>query len=1315
MDLTHEGVDIEQGQDHVGPSKTNTASQSQSKSDGRPIQRNLSTDQTQDVTIPSVDQTEEDHSAGSSSDDAKLNPKADQHHGHDGPTNFSLVASALVNFIIYFVFCIVFSTVMWDPLSFASSTTPTFGVPQGVGINLLGIAIGCVAFSLKSGCKAVMAGPDLIPVVFIAQAGASIVAYLGVSSSQSADCVDDHRLLGDGYDATDAHSGSDPCAHRLLADEQPFLDEEAMAQVVPTTLVALMIGNGITGLLFYGLGKMKNTASVIGFIPASVVAGFLTCIGYKVIKLAVLITTGYSFKLKYVHKIAEDLPHANDPWLSLTIAVVYGVALYALKRKHIISTEKLILGFIAIPLILFFIICGSLGVSMHELRGQGWFLTQSNSDGGDCVNDCPFTTTKYWQTWGLAYSGGDHGIAWEALPGVVPIIIMGSVMTCLDNMLKLTSSEKALSIDFDYNSEMILGGKATLLSALLGGSPAYGQTKFNVMNLAIARTSSSPVPTVLLGIISLVVFFSGVAGPIINFLPKFLLGGLCVFAGVGFLYENLYEAKDVMNPGSFAIVWTIFLVNFVWEFFVMQLLPLGIQPMVPGLLVVFVLGMLLATVEFMAAFMHAAKPPVILKGEECCSSSIRCEKHECQLAILSPWYQVFKVESFVFFGTANNVYQQLKEHLNNQKERIPRAQRTKFLIFDMTEVTGIDVTAANVIEKVQRLLKDEGIELVWATKCDSVFGKKLVKWGLDDGSKRFDSLNLALTFVEDECLNHAHALSERWLVNKTLRRIFEQQTMSNIFSISVRSDEKTFSSARLKPWSELVSLTVGEIVFECGDENLFFLYSGEIEVQSRDGCRRAVFPGTFCNVDGLLVSIGSLQGPVSTLHAVAKLDSSVLKMSKRNFIAMEKDDGALAQKLLLTLVVQSESNRPGKVRSVWKKKSVDPLAGSTMFQNERRRLSVLVGNPDDGFQGSMASKLLRGDDYNIDLTSAQTEHFANLFDIIAADVEGERDEIPMEFFSRYVEHEARAQGSALKSEQITAMVDASGIDEDGNGSMSKNEFLLFLQGLFHASIPFEEVDALKTIYCAAVAEAGTEPMDELRIKALFSILGFDMECPLVNQVLGVVDADGDGEVDFEEFLAGVGMMKRLLLQSKELDRAFSYYKHHASVARRNMQEEQLQLAQCSNKQAKRPVLEKCVSQIIRISSITSVDKLVKDTPEVDSSVTCKEGVDLDAVDSLHDNKVTERSNKQGNSTLKKSVSKRLSYIRFASVTSLAKDAPNVDSSALVDLDAVDLEVFLGVSPSEAEEMIFLADQDEDEEQAGTIDRAEFQELIKAWS
>lgn len=141
---------------------------------------------------------------------------------------------------------------------------------------------------------------------------------------------------------------------------------------------------------------------------------------------------------------------------------------------------------------------------------------------------------------------------------------------------------------------------------------------------------------------------------------------------------------------------------------------------------------------------------------------------------MAGWFQVVKVESFVFFGTANKLYQQLKAHIVDQKASKPKAERAKYLIFDLTEVTGIDSSARGVFFKVHRLLKSEGINLVWAittTKVISAFNDQ----GLYVGANHFISLDLALRHVEDELLLRAHHLSQKWLVNKTVRDIFQRQ------------------------------------------------------------------------------------------------------------------------------------------------------------------------------------------------------------------------------------------------------------------------------------------------------------------------------------------------------------------------------------------------------------------------------------------------------------------------------------------------------------------------------------------------------------
>ena len=194
-------------------------------------------------------------------------------------------ASAVVCFVIYFFFCIVFASVVFDPLV-SSPSDPPFGVAQGVGVNLLGIAVGSLVFSRHSGCKAVVGGPDLLPVIFAAECGTAVTAYLeGRSADDGGDGYGDG---GNGYGDGDASGYGDDSGggsygdgamasshERRLGGDEPKLDASARAMVIPTTLVAMMIGNLLTGLLFVTLGKMNSTSAAIGFIPSSVISGFL--------------------------------------------------------------------------------------------------------------------------------------------------------------------------------------------------------------------------------------------------------------------------------------------------------------------------------------------------------------------------------------------------------------------------------------------------------------------------------------------------------------------------------------------------------------------------------------------------------------------------------------------------------------------------------------------------------------------------------------------------------------------------------------------------------------------------------------------------------------------------------------------------------------------------------------------------------------------------------------------------------------------------------------------------------------------------------
>ena len=107
-----------------------------------------------------------------------------------------------------------------------------------------------------------------------------------------------------------------------------------------------------------------------------------------------------------------------------------------------------------------------------------------------------------------------------------------------------------------------------------------------------------------------------------------------------------------------------------------------------------------------------------------------------------------------------------------------------------------------------------------------------------------------------------------------------------------------------------------------------------------------------------------------------------------------------------------------------------------------------------------------------------------------------------------------------------------------------------MRGLFLSDIPSTEVEALRQAYDEAVALAPDAPMDDARVEKLFKDLGFDMKCSDIGDVVGVIDADGDGDVDYDEFMTGVGLMKKMTLLSIQLEAAFCYYKNQSKSAKR---------------------------------------------------------------------------------------------------------------------------------------------------------------------
>ena len=107
--------------------------------------------------------------------------------------------------------------------------------------------------------------------------------------------------------------------------------------------------------------------------------------------------------------------------------------------------------------------------------------------------------------------------------------------------------------------------------------------------------------------------------------------------------------------------------------------------------------------------------------------------------------------------------------------------------------------------------------------------------------------------------------------------------------------------------------------------------------------------------------------------------------------------------------------------------------------------------------------------------------------------------------------------------------------------------------------------------------------------------------------------------------------------------------------------------------------------------------------------------------------ITESSSLDTSQRRRSTLTRRLSSLFTAKAAALLPQDENAESGrgnthegivdndvSKLELEAADLVAFLQITSEEAEEMIFLADEDDGEE-AGTIDRVEFQQLMKTWA
>ena len=431
-----------------------------------------------------------------------------------------------------------------------------------------------------------------------------------------------------------------------------------------TVVSAIAITSLLTGLFLLLLGWFR-LGNMIRFIPYPVVGGFLAGTGWILVKGAIRIMGGIAPRFDHLSTLFQSSVFIK--WLP---GVIFAILLFwgMKKIRHFLVMPVFILAAIS----LFYLILAATGTSVANAGAQGWLLTRLS--GGVVWEPLAFSAMSQ-ANWGVILQQSGN-LATIAIISVISLLLNASG-------LELIAGEEV-----DLNRELRSTGFANLLSGFGGSSVGYMSLSLTALAQRIgSRSRISGI--VSAGLCGLTLFLgAGIAA----FFPKPLLGGLLLYLGLTFLVEWLVNAWFRLPKAEYILV-------------VLILLTIGAFGFLQGML----LGILIAVILFVVNYSRTDVVKHALSGRTTQSNVDRAADAQRFLREQGDQLLVLRLQGYIFFGTANNVLDLVK-----QRMKASHLPPLRYLLLDFRQVSGLDSSALNSFEKMKMLAQKSGITLVFS-------------------------------------------------------------------------------------------------------------------------------------------------------------------------------------------------------------------------------------------------------------------------------------------------------------------------------------------------------------------------------------------------------------------------------------------------------------------------------------------------------------------------------------------------------------------------------------------------------------------------
>jgi SulP family sulfate permease len=514
-----------------------------------------------------------------------------------------------------------------------------------------------------------------------------------------------------------------PFFHAMAFQIMNKVGRENAEAVIATTITTYAISSILTGTVFFLMG-IFHFGYIVGFIPRHALIGCIGGVGYFLIATGFEVTAGLGGSLEYnletLHKMFQ--PDTLPLWL---IPFILAVTLYW--SQHKITSKYYLPAFIlTIPAIFYFFVTSLDQLEPEHLRKTGWIF------------EGPEAGEPWWYFYTLYKFGIVHwGAVGECIPAMFALTFFG-VLHVPINVPALAFNVGEDNCDLDR--ELIAHGVSNALSGCAGSIQNYLVYTNSV--LFMRTGGDSRLAGILLALATVVVLMVGPV--IIGFIPVMMVGVLIFVLGFELFLEAVWSTRHKLKPLEY---WTVIVTVFI----------MGIYDFVVGIFV----GLILS---FVAMVYQTSLVPAVrldITGKDAGSTVRRNPIQTRYLHDVGGQTHVTKLAGYLFFGTIVSVEERIRAMIDDEAFH---ERPIRFLILDLYHVTGIDYSAAEAFNRINRLFSKKGVTLLMSgVKPDGALELGLRAVGLgEDGNevKLFADLNSALESCENEQLKTLYASKE---------------------------------------------------------------------------------------------------------------------------------------------------------------------------------------------------------------------------------------------------------------------------------------------------------------------------------------------------------------------------------------------------------------------------------------------------------------------------------------------------------------------------------------------------------------------------